>query len=329
MDLSGAVLGPAAAGGPGARPAEHGRGGGRRVDQRHVTAATTGLPIEGVGVCAIKVGDIHCDSTDADGKYTITGLEAGDWEVDFDPEGTEFLGEFYDGKSVSSAADPVVLGASTHAEGIDAALSTGGTISGVVTAAQTGESLAGIEVCLVPSPAIGSPRCTETGADGSYEFESLKSGSYKVAFSPEGEEIWGAQVRQAEEETGGVFSRPDGYVTLWWQSGASLSSASPIVVTAPQTVSRVDGAISSTEFWILLRQRNEIPAAIPPAPVTWEPNSPLTPPATTKPIIATKRPKPLECKRGFVKRKAQGKERCVERRKVVHHARKKHRKHAA
>jgi Carboxypeptidase regulatory-like domain len=292
----------------------------------NVTVASTGQPIAEVTVCALKVGGggIRCVDTDSAGDYTISNLEAGSWDVQF---GTERVGMGL--LNTSYERDPVVLGASTQAEGIDVALSAGGKIGGVVTAAQTGEPLAEILVCLVPSPMQGSPHCTETGEDGSYAFEDLASGSYEVAFSPEGEEIWGPLLAGVEAEIMEALYPPDGYATLWWQSGGSLSAATPIVLTAPQTVSGIDGAIGSPEYWTLVSQRVVIPPPIPPAPVVSEPNSPLTTPTATKPVIATKKPKELDCKRGFVKRKAHGKERCVKRHKIVRHAKKKHRKHAA
>lgn len=296
-----------------------------------VTVASTGRPIAEVIVCALKVGGggIRCVSTDSAGEYTITSLEAGSWNVQFSTEKVAMglLGTSYEG-------DPVVLGANTHAEGIDAALRSGGEIAGTVRDAGTGEPLAGIEVCLVPSPAKGSPHCTETAVDGTYDFENLASDTYKVAFSPEGEEIWGALVREAEEETGEVLFPVDGYSTLWWSSGASVSAATPIELTAPQTVGGIDGSIIAPAPWTIVSERVVIPPAIPVVPVVFTPNAPNPPsltPTTTKPTLATKptkKPDPLECKRGFVKRKAHGKERCMRRNKVVRHAKKKQPKHA-
>lgn len=265
--------------------------------------------------------------TDSAGEYAISGLEAGSWNVDF---GTERVGMGL--LETSYEHDPVVLGANTHAEGIDAMLGAGGEISGVVSAAQTGEPLPGILVCLVESPTKRSPHCTETGTDGSYDFEGLMSGSYMVAFSPDGEEIRGALVREAEEETGEVLSRR----TATRPSGGSPEEVSPrptpIALTAPQTIGGIDGSIGPAQNWKLVSERVVDPPAIPPAPVVWEPNAPPTRPTATKPVIATKpakKPKALKCKRGFVKRKAHGSALCVKRPEVVRHAKKKRGKHAA
>lgn len=225
--------------------------------------------------------------------------------------------------STAAAAEDV----NTHAEGLDAAPSAGGRIAGVVTAAQTGEPLDGILVCLVESPMKTSPHCIETATDGSYVFENLTSGSYEVAFSPEREEIWGAPVHEVEEEIGEALLPPDGYAAVWWNSQGDSSSATPIVLTAPEAVSGIDGSIGPVENWTLISQRVVIPPPTPPAPVVYEANPPLSlpsrTPTTAKPVTATKPPKKpqaLACKRGFVKRKARGKERCVKRSKVVHRA---------
>jgi hypothetical protein len=295
----------------------------------HVTVASTGVPIAEVTVCALKVGGggIRCVGTGPKGEYTITGLEVGSWNVQFDTEkvGMGLL-------EMSYERNPVVLGAGTHAEGVDAALRSGGEIAGTVRNAGTGEPLAGIVVCLVPSPGKGSPHCTESAVDGTYDFESLASGTYKVAFSPEGEEIWGALVKEAEEETGEVLFPVDGYSTLWWSSGASASTATPIQLTAPQTVGGIDGSISAPAPWTIVSQGSSTPESIPVAPVVFTPNAFIPPMPTTTGARVTrpaKKRKPLECRRGFVKRKAHGKATCVRRPKAVRHAKKKHPKHAA
>jgi Carboxypeptidase regulatory-like domain len=210
-------------------------------------------------------------------------------------------------------------------------LRSGGEIAGTVRNAGTGEPLAGIVVCLVPFPGRGSPHCTETAADGTYDFEGLASGTYEVAFSPEGEEIWGALLKEAEEETGEVLFPVDGYSTLWWSSGASASAATLIELTAPQTVDGIDGSIVKPAPWNILSQGSVIPEAIPVAPDVDIPtafNPPPTPTNLTRVTRPAKQPKPLECKRGFVKRKVRGKERCVTRHKSVRHAKKTRSKHA-
>ena len=64
--------------------------------------------------------------------------------------------------------------------GIDAQLSTGGSISGTVTD-EAGDPLAGVHVTL------GSPDASAavTEADGSYQIGALAAGSYTVRFEGE------------------------------------------------------------------------------------------------------------------------------------------------
>jgi hypothetical protein len=179
---------------------------------------------------------------------------------------------------------------------------------------------------------MGSPHCTETAADGTYAFQSLPSGTYKVAFSPEGEEIWGVLLKEAEAETGEVLFPVDSYSTLWWSSGSTVSTATPIELTAPGTVGGIDGSIVKPSPWTIVSQRDVNPGPIPLAPVVTTPMAYIPPPTPRGPSRVTesaKRPKPLECKRGFVKRKSHGKERCVKRQTTPLHAKKKHPTHAA
>jgi hypothetical protein len=79
---------------------------------------------------------------------------------------------------------------------------------------------------------------------------------------------------------------PDSFFTQWWGGQPTFETATPIAITPPQIVTGIDASLSAPET----------PSTAPsPAPVV------------TKPI--------LKCKRGFVKRKVHGKQRCVKRHK--------------
>jgi hypothetical protein len=78
---------------------------------------------------------------------------------------------------------------------------------------------------------------------------------------------------------------PDSFPTQWWGGQSTFATAAPIEIAPPAIVNNVDAYL------------------VPPlAPVT-----PITAPAPKK---------PLKCKRGFVKRKVHGKQRCVKRHKA-------------
>jgi hypothetical protein len=90
---------------------------------------------------------------------------------------------------------------------------------------------------------------------------------------------------------------PDSFWTQWWGGQPSFETATPISITPPQIVTGIDASLSAPE-----------------APAT----TPSPEPVVTKPI--------LKCKRGFVKRKVHGKQRCVKRHKHKPKPRHKHRR---
>jgi len=79
---------------------------------------------------------------------------------------------------------------------------------------------------------------------------------------------------------------PSPYPTQWWGGQSTFASGETIEITPPAIVNNIDASLV--------------------APPTPAPATPITPPVAKK---------PLKCKRGFVKRKVHGKQRCVKRHK--------------
>lgn len=184
-----------------------------------VLAADTGEGIE-ASICAlptVRQGDEACVFADADGDYTLRGLRSGSYKVRFwpGPSDLSYVGEFYDGKATRAAANPVSVVAGATTGGIDAELERGGRIAGVVTDADGGAPLVGIEVCL-----SNFGFCDATAADGSYELEGLATGSFKVRFE-------------------GRFANRK-YVPVFYQDAASVTEAQKVPVTQGQTTASVD-----------------------------------------------------------------------------------------
>ena len=77
-----------------------------------MTDAATEVPIEGLQVCAYPVpedGNVaHCDTTDANGKYTIA-LDPHGYRVTFDGEPLGYRYQWYDQKDYISM-DIVMVG---------------------------------------------------------------------------------------------------------------------------------------------------------------------------------------------------------------------------
>jgi hypothetical protein len=122
-------------------------------------------------------------ATNAAGHYTIEGLSAGSYQVQFST-GCNNNGDYL---SVSSATLAVKLGVTYP--GINAVLQPGATISGVVTSAATGRPVAGMCVFVWGGPDASSPYfyggdSLSTRADGSYLVNNqVPPGTYYLGFS--------------------------------------------------------------------------------------------------------------------------------------------------
>jgi hypothetical protein len=103
-----------------------------------VTAASGGAPISGVYVYAYtsttSTSYVGYEYTDATGVYTITGLLAGTYYLEFETSsGSEYLSEYYNNKLSLAAADGIAVTLGGVVGGINAALEVGGKITGKVT----------------------------------------------------------------------------------------------------------------------------------------------------------------------------------------------------
>jgi hypothetical protein len=134
-----------------------------------VTAAAGGTPLEGIRVCAVNT--LRCATTNAAGRYTISGFLAGSYRIEFRPgeEAGNYAPEYYDGKSAQIEAQEVSVSSGKTTSGVDAALDAGGQISGVVTSAASGLALGHVFVCA--SRLGGEPlqRCALTSPTGPAE----------------------------------------------------------------------------------------------------------------------------------------------------------------
>lgn len=250
-----------------------------------VTAAGGG-PIEGIEVCAwgeTGGGYWPCTNTNASGAYDIGRLPASNYIVEFYVRSSlPYVREFYDNQLDWGDAERVPVDVGEVVDEIDAELAEGGRIGGRVTSAASGAPLDEIVVCAYE--ALGFLYgCTESSPNGSYLLNRLATGSYKVSFSED----------SIFEEEGEFFD--DGYLSQFYAGATILAAARPVAVVAPGTTSGIDAALLST-----------LPAPTPPA------GSP------SPPTLLKMGPTPKKCRKGFKRKKVEGKpgkSRCVRVRK--------------
>jgi hypothetical protein len=291
---------------------------GARIEGQ-VTAAATGKPVAGVGVCLqpvdpeVEFGE-GCGYTGSDGTYTLEGIAAGEYLVAFipgfmAPVASDLARRFYDEADRRADATTISVAEGTAYPGVDAQLVVGGRISGRVTEAGSGEPLEGVMACAYEAGSEGALECASTNAHGEYTIGRLPTGSYEVEFS--------ARFYEWEESIGGEENEPQAeeeFATQFFEGAPSLAEAASVPVTAGQTVDGIDAQMSKPV---------PPPPGPPPGPSQEGGDQPQlggsgSGAASSPPPRPPAKPK-LRCRKGFKKKVVHGKRRCV----------KVHRRHSA
>jgi hypothetical protein len=146
--------------------------------------------LEGVSVVAYAAnGQVAAlDISDAEGAYSLGGLPAGSYTVEFITAGAPlaatraYNGAFYD---TTPPTEPTVVAvaAGQAVGGIDQRLGRGVQLAGTITDEETGDGIPGVFVVAYDSVTGRPVTSAVTGDDGSYASGSLSSGSYKVEFT--------------------------------------------------------------------------------------------------------------------------------------------------
>ena len=159
--------------------------------------------------------------TDSDGSYTVGGLAAGSYVVEFSPFGDGLAPEFFDNTLDFASATPVAVGAGVPVRGINALLELGGTISGSLTQTSGGITVpaVGVNVYAVASSADRwGNGWAQTDASGRYTVDGLGAGDYKLLFEPQ----------------------DPGFVSKWFTNAMGFQSATVVAVGTRAAVVGID-----------------------------------------------------------------------------------------
>lgn len=188
-------------------------------------------PVEGSVVRAYKTdGSFISDESFvfSEGFYTIPGLLSGSYYVRAEAFG--YITEYYGGVYTESLATPVTVTAPDETTDIDFSLDLGGSISGHVYDEDGENAIGNVYITIHNSDTRIREGYAFTDTEGSYTISGLPSGRYKV---------------RAEK---------NGYATEFYEGVYSFDQATPIAVTAPETISGMDfflepgGSISGRVF---------------------------------------------------------------------------------
>ena len=190
-------------------------------------ASASGHPeIEGARVCATLTTapkpEPVCETTRSGGQYTITGLAAGHYQVEFTGQVCREACTLEYVKQIQA----VIVESGKTTENIDAELlEIAGKISGKTTS--NGTPVAGIDVCAY---GLGSGGCAQTNAAGEYTVEHLMPGSYEVSFRP--------------NDTCEIICQPSSnYISQYWNAEPSFEAADAVVVKESATTGGVDAEL--------------------------------------------------------------------------------------
>lgn len=193
-----------------------------------ITDVNTGLPISGVCVTLIDtatnfgVGQSGC--SDSNGAYQTTTVPDGSYKVQFwAPYGSNYINQMYNDKPDMATGDVVSLLAGTPVTGIDAALQTGGTISGTVTDSVSGAPVAGVYVFATPRFShAGAVSGVRSDASGHYQTNGNPAGQFTVQFG---------------------YSGDGPYLVQYYRGQVSEADANPVAVTLGADSPNIDAVI--------------------------------------------------------------------------------------
>ena len=208
------------------------------IDGSLSSGASVSGVIDGAGTPNVRLADAQVTAVDstggyagftqsaADGSYSLTGLTAGSYTVQFSaPIGSDFGGVWWRDQPSQAAAEYLTVSTGQALTGFDALLPVAGGLSGTVLAAGSPNvPLGGVTVGAFTPGSLGAVGYATTNADGTYTLPGLAPGSYTVNF---------------------LAQYPETNATQWWQGGATQSTATPVTVASGATTTGISAVLGA------------------------------------------------------------------------------------
>ena len=155
----------------------------------HVSAESNGEGLANILVTAYETTlDLqYLALSDSTGNFVLNRLPPGSWKVGASSS-DNYVGEFWNNKESFETADVILVSAGPPAGGINLALATGGTITGIITHQTGGQPLVDL---IVLAERLGDQltRTARTDSMGIYHVLGLPTGTYHV-YVPEIGKYW-------------------------------------------------------------------------------------------------------------------------------------------
>jgi protocatechuate 3,4-dioxygenase beta subunit len=164
---------------------------------------SNGQTIDGYVELTDSDGEEYAGADVDNGAYSMVGLPAGTYYLQFQSYGSDWVSEWWQDKPDRRTATPITLSAGQVRSGFDAVLSQASKIRGTMIDGQ-GRAVRGcVTVFLTGSDDWAGSDCTD--ASGHYVVGGLRAGNYQVRFDPSSDKFarqwWNGAPRRAMAST--------------------------------------------------------------------------------------------------------------------------------
>ena len=161
--------------------------------------------------------------TDANGEYTLDGIPAGTYRVQFETWPPIYAPQWYSNALEQANATGFVAPAGGMVSGINASMAPAGSISGTVTAPDGTTTLANIQVQVYRQADDSYAGSDQTDANGDYTIGGLAAGAHIVEFNGNGT-----------------------YVGLWYDNASSRAEANAVTLDEGEDRTGIDASLRTS-----------------------------------------------------------------------------------